>query len=309
MTFTAHIFKKISDLAASGGVRFVAIQRRDYPMSSPIPPVELSTLAEGTDEEKAAYLRARGIEIATFIDRFLQENQLPPPDKHGAGGGFAVVGWSLGCVFALAALANLDALDDAAQARFSRHMRSLVLLDAPHSALGMPGAPQTWTPFRDDSIPLALRAPFFNNWISAYFAHGDLGARGLDAIEYIVPAPTRAPSIYNMDSAEHAANIYNDTVWASDAPLLANCSTQLHATYQKVVFDKTLRERLPKMRICALVADAAASFSLVAMLKMREDDEAHGGKNIEIRVVKGRNHFMHWDDPETTLRAILDTMV
>lgn len=106
----------------------MSIQRRDFPGSTPLSAADLNVLKSGTDEEKAQHVRDRGVEIATFIDKFVQQNELPSPDEKGSGGGFAVLGWSLGGAFALAASANVDALADAARARFARYMRSIVML-------------------------------------------------------------------------------------------------------------------------------------------------------------------------------------
>ena len=71
--------------------------------------------------------------------------------------------------------------------------------------------PKAWTPLLDESMPLPVRASFFNNWITSYFTHGDLSKRDPDAIEYIVPSPTRVPAIYNMTPEQREAIIYNDS--------------------------------------------------------------------------------------------------
>ncbi|GJE99279.1 alpha/beta hydrolase [Phanerochaete sordida] len=306
--FSAHVFEKLATVAKSSGVRLVAIMRRDYPGSTPIPPADVESISTGTDDDRAAYLRARGIEIAAFVDKFVETHNVPPPTASGKGGGFAILGWSMGSAFANAAVVNADALNEAAQARFSRYMRSLIYLDAPYVALGIPKAEKFWTPILDESIPLHLRVPFFANWITSYFAHGDFSTRDPDVVEYIVPSPTRVPSIYHMNDAQREAIVCGESTWTSEVPFMVFCEPQFYATYQRAAFDEAVRDRFPNMKVWALVGDCGASFAFTALFKMQEEDEACGGGNINFRIIKGGNHFMHWDDPEDTLKVILDTM-
>ncbi|EKM50560.1 uncharacterized protein PHACADRAFT_178299 [Phanerochaete carnosa HHB-10118-sp] len=309
MAFTCHAFEKIAIVASSAGVRFVAISRRDYPGSTPLSATDLRVLNDGTDEEKAQHVRNRGVEIATFIDKFVEQNELPPPDEKGSGGGFAILGWSLGGTHAFATVTNIDALADAARARFAHYMRLLIMLEVPDLPIGITPAPKSWGPTQYKSIPLDLRLPFFSGWITSYFTHGDLSKRDIDEIEYIVPSPAGVPSIYNMSAEQRAAIVYNDCALTSEIPLMTCCAAQLHATYEKAAFSKKLREILPNMKVLSLVGDSAASFTLVAMFVMEKDDAAHGGGNIQFRLIEGGNHLMFWDKPEVTLRTILDTMV
>lgn len=108
-------------------MRFVAVNRRDYPGSTPLSADEIGVLNSGTDDQKADFLKARGVEFATFVDLFAEKNSLPPISADGSTGGFAILGWSLGCSFALASVAAIDALPAPAQARWKDGMRSLIL--------------------------------------------------------------------------------------------------------------------------------------------------------------------------------------
>lgn len=114
-------------LAQGSNVRFVAVNRRDYPGSTPLPAEDTALLTSGTDEQKAAFLKARGVELATFVDKFIERNEVPPISTDGHTGGFALLGWSLGNAIALAAVANVDSLSATAQARWTSGMRALIL--------------------------------------------------------------------------------------------------------------------------------------------------------------------------------------
>ena len=92
-------------------------------------------MQSGTDDEKTALVNKRGVEIATFIDRFTVRNGILPISADGKTGGFSIVGWSLGSGFALSAIANIHALSLEAQARFATHLRAVILQGMPPSCV------------------------------------------------------------------------------------------------------------------------------------------------------------------------------
>lgn len=121
------VFQKVMSLAPKYGLRIVAINRRDHPGSTPFTPAELQVLASGTDEEKGSFVRARGLELATFADNFIKQNNLPPISEDGKGGGIALLGWSLGSTVTLACVANIDSLPAEVQSRFKLYLRAHIL--------------------------------------------------------------------------------------------------------------------------------------------------------------------------------------
>ena len=120
-------FEKVMAHASEANVRFVAISRRDYPGSTPFSPQDLEAFSSPSSEDKQALLRDRGLEISTFICNFIEQNGLLPISNDGKSGGFALVGYGFGTVFALAAVANLDMLSVSFQTRWGAHMRGLLL--------------------------------------------------------------------------------------------------------------------------------------------------------------------------------------
>ena len=173
------VFNKVAALAGQYGIRFVAINRRDYPESTPFSPSDIQVLSTGTDDEKAGFLRARGVEIATFIDRFAERNETTEVSADGKTGGFAILGWSLGCALVHAAVAHVDGLPSALKRRFSNNLRALIFegksssqhiqaarsLKSPSGlpivSIGTPIPPKAWSPHMDTTIPTELRDGFF----------------------------------------------------------------------------------------------------------------------------------------------------
>lgn len=132
------IFEKVMALAQGSNIRIVAVNRRDYPGSTPLTTEDTAILASGSDEQKAAFLKARGVEVATFIDLFVERNGVPPISPDGHTGGFALLGWSLGNAIVLSAVANVESLPPAAQDRWTSGMRALILHGTPQSLLVFP---------------------------------------------------------------------------------------------------------------------------------------------------------------------------
>ncbi|KAM5543809.1 hypothetical protein V8D89_002426 [Ganoderma adspersum] len=304
--FTGPIWDRVIALAPKAGVRFVAVNRRDYPGSTPFSADEIGVLNSGTDDQKADFLKARGVEFATFVDLFAEKNSLPPISADGSTGGFAVLGWSLGCSFALASVAAVDALPAPAQARWKDGMRSLILQEPPTVSLGKPIPPDAWTPLVDQSMPAEARTPFFSHWISSYFAHGDLSTRDPAAISYVVPSIARAPTIYGMSDAELARTVYEPSALGSDMTFMISSAPQIAAAYRKAMFDRGLRALVPRMRAVVFSGDATASFSIPSQWAVEDDDKAAGGGFVAVKWIPGFNHLAHVAEPGEALQVYMD---
>lgn len=84
----------------------------------------------GSDDEKAHFINCRGVELANFIDTFIQNNQLPPISDDAKTGGVALLGWSAGTLITAAAIVNLDTLSEASKKRFKSHLRGHIMQGA-----------------------------------------------------------------------------------------------------------------------------------------------------------------------------------
>jgi len=83
---------------------------------------------------------------------------------------------------------------------------------------------------------------------------------------------------------------------------------QALAIYRKACFDRSIRELLPKMKITRLVGDSTASFSIASFWQMQDDDLTNGGGMVNFRMIRGANHFVHWDNPEMALQVYIDAL-
>ena len=307
LTSGAVSFQKVLKLAPTSGLRIVAINRRDYPHSSPFSPAELDAMATGSDTDKAIFLSCRGLEIMTFIDKFIQQYDLPAISGDGKTGGVALAGWSLGNIVTCAAASSAERLSPNVKFRLAKYLRALVLQgtwykdgcssspillsDPPTVALGLHTRP-AWFPLRDPQIPARERVDYTCQWLTSYFKHGALETRSPDSLSSYLGSTHRAPSIFNMH--DHLSEIlYPPPVTeGSDSYLMGNFESQLLANYRKACFDHATRVLLPKMKIWELSFDASVPDCIFALWDIQDDNTAHGGDLVNFEVVHGANHFV-----------------
>ena len=141
-------------------------------------------------------------------------------------------------------------------------------------------------------MPAEVRMAFFSHWITSYFKHGDLSSRDPKEISYVVPATSRAPTIYSMTEEEIKRSIYEPSAFGSDMAFMIFSGPQIAATYKKAVFDEDLRALVPKLKFTVFSGDATASFSIPSQWEIEDDDKAAGGGFINIKWIPGFNHLV-----------------
>ncbi|KAF5339190.1 hypothetical protein D9611_011222 [Ephemerocybe angulata] len=281
IAFNAKVFQKVIDLAQASSVRIVAMNRSDYPGSSTLSEKELSLLS-GSEDDCALYLSNRGADVLAFVDRFIQGNRLPAISEDGQTGGVAILGWSLGSSFAIAALASALKADSAVQSRLSRYIRALILEDPASVALGIPMPELNWAPGLDESIPPQERLPFNIAWLTSYFDHGDLSKRDRKTLTYASPSIARVPSIYSM-YPQYSEIVDVAPLMGSDGLHMVKLGGPSRDVYEQVFFGKDIRALLPRLKV--------------------QDDNAKYGGNVNLEMFPKTNHFVHWDDPELAIAS------
>ena len=126
-TFYSPIFNRLIPLAPKYNIRIVAITRRDYSGSAPYTSAELEVIMHGDTAAKTGFLQARALEIASFLEKFTQENNLPQSSPDGKQGGIALLGWSLGNVLALSVVGLAQHFPRGLQDNLDPYLRRLVL--------------------------------------------------------------------------------------------------------------------------------------------------------------------------------------
>ncbi|TFK82032.1 hypothetical protein K466DRAFT_315818 [Polyporus arcularius HHB13444] len=299
MVFCAPIYERIMKSSADAGVRFVAVNRRDYPGSTPLSEEDLRVLESGTDEERATFLRTQAVQLATFLDRYIQQHNIPAISSDRKTGGILLLGWSLGCTFGLSILSNADIYPEAMRTRLALYLRSYIMFEPPTVAIGSPRPKQLWSPVIDTTLPEDQRSAAFVVWVTSYFKHGDLSTRDTDVISYWIPARSRAPSIFNFTDDEYARAVYMPPGDKSEMLFMFFSEPAIQQTYNKACFDRSIRALFPGMKIWVLSGDVTSPHGIPAFWSMEDDDAKHGGGFIEFRWVPGANHFHFWESPST----------
>ena len=157
---------------------------------------------------------------------------------------------------------------------------------------GLPMPAQIYSPELDTFIPEGSRLRAMVIWLTSYFQHGDLSTRDTNIIEYVVPATSRQPSIYNMSQKDMTEIIEEAPYSAFDTPMALNCMPQTHAVYERANFDKSIKALLPHLKIWVLTGGATLSFPIAALWTIQDDEKAHGCNDINYKMLPHMNHFV-----------------
>jgi pimeloyl-ACP methyl ester carboxylesterase len=306
--FDQGIFQKVQALMPTSGARFIAINRRDYPQSTPYSAAEIHVITNGTDADRTQFSTARGVELLTFVSQFILQNALPQISNDGSSGGVVLIGWSLGNPLPIAAVANIDKVPSTMQTQLAAYMRGLIMQEPAPNILGLPTPAQNWAPLIDTSFPAEDQIPMFNIWVTSYFQHGDLSTRALNQLSWVVPAVFRPPSIFNMTASQFDSIVLNGTNVVNDLLSVLNFGPQLLLNYRQSNFNTTIRKLLPKMKNSLECGDVSLAFSIAAFWDVEDDNEAAGGGFVSFDLVHGVNHFIHWDNPETARDVYLNSV-
>jgi hypothetical protein len=119
-------------LAPTHSVRLIAVQRRDYPGSTPLQDAELAPLASGDPASVLRFFLARSIELAAFVQHVVNLG-IPPLKNDGRNcvGGIALTGWSLGNLYGLSLLDHVEELPKPLAEVIKTHVKTYVAYGTP----------------------------------------------------------------------------------------------------------------------------------------------------------------------------------
>ncbi|KAH9945647.1 hypothetical protein B0H21DRAFT_860599 [Amylocystis lapponica] len=320
--FHSDIFALMFPFVAANHFRLVM---RDYPKSTPYSATELAVIQSGDFTSRSAFIAARGVEIAAFLEWFIKEHDIPPlsvvAGADGTGdivtGGVSVSGWSYGNAIILSFLAHADKLSGQTRDFLESYLRTYIIYDAPCYAFGIPYHPELYSPLRDSTLTPKQTSEQFALWVSSYYAYSPRILSHLDSFnnmkEIITemakirdpitdPPLHQTPTLLRMSAEEIASCADTEGGPRSHVPLLITLNREVYSanTHDALVAPKAwLRMRTVAvwcdMSICDCVLAAA---HLTEMLKMWPST----GRKVEVRRMEGTNHFAHWESPESTVQ-------
>ncbi|KAI0089050.1 hypothetical protein BDY19DRAFT_122499 [Irpex rosettiformis] len=169
--FHGATFRPSFQHALSKNIRMVAINQREYPGSSPLNDHEIANVWSSDPNRQANALREQAVELAVFMARFIDGENIPAPKRVNGQevGGVSFLAWSQGNGPLLSLLANISQLDNRTNAVLERYMRTVFVYDPPSMILGVPSPPDTVTPIDNPEVPFENKAQEFIDWAAAYW--------------------------------------------------------------------------------------------------------------------------------------------
>ncbi|KAH9945645.1 hypothetical protein B0H21DRAFT_744030 [Amylocystis lapponica] len=317
--FYSGIFSRMLPFVAAHKFRLVTVNLRDYPKSTPFSATDLAVIQSGDFTSQSALIAARGVEIATFLEWFIKEHNIPPlsvaasPDGTGdiVTGGVSVSGWSYGNAIILSFLAHADMLSEQTRVFLESYLRTYIMYDATCYAFGIA------YPLRDPSVgTLKHASDEVGIALSSYYAYSPRILSNLDSFstteELLVEMaksqnpivdqpPHQLPTLLRMSAEEIASCVDKEGAPRSHMPLLTTINSEVYAAnmHDALIVPKAWLQ----MRTVAVWCDMSvcdtvfAAAQLTTMLKTWPST----GRKVEVRRMKGANHFPHWDSPESTV--------
>ncbi|KAF8643345.1 hypothetical protein AX16_009074 [Volvariella volvacea WC 439] len=304
--FNAGVYTNLLPIASDYGFRIVALNRRDYPPTTALSAAELAPLSQGVAGE-LAFFRERGKELGLFLDAFIQKNNIPAA-RSDRTGGIVLVGWSLGCMFTHAFLANPDVFTSTILARLNKYVHTVVQHDAGPAQMGFSNPPEY-----DISLwlepDLKKRFSLFRDWATGYYRHQNANpvTGNTSTIEF--NTPTSQPHTLSKLSPQQLSLLTDFNAFAgSETTLVFMGPDSLKEIMRRALFDPALASVLPNTRVRYYHGGTTPGI-LVYATWLLEDCAAdpfpvYGGKkarDVQVTRSPSGNHFIFYDQPGTAL--------
>ncbi|KAJ7851351.1 hypothetical protein B0H13DRAFT_2360190 [Mycena leptocephala] len=292
-TFHSGTFQPLNPFAHPNSLRIISVNRREYRGSSPYSAQELTAFAEGTDAERASLLEQQGRDLAMFLDGLLPELSIPQT------GGIALIG----CVH--------RTLPTATQERLSSFIHTVVMLQSPSLALGVP-IPSGWLILHTDpNIAPESRGFAFAKWVSSYFIHGDLSSHDIDHLTYTNPDPSKSATVETLSPEElFAMTDFGPAEKYDNIIGLPPFAGAVFKQTNKALFDPMVRAAWSQTRFWTLYGSAEPWPIIYGAWFL--EDQSHEMNNpklaIEFKVIDGSNHFLVWEDSEKAINELKECL-
>ncbi|KAJ7123104.1 Alpha/Beta hydrolase protein [Mycena epipterygia] len=251
-TFHANVFQHLLPLAAARSVRIVCINRREV-------------YASGSEQERAALMSEAGVNLALCVDGIIQQCALP------SGGHVALVGWSLGNTFTLAAISSIMSVPPQTRDRLQSFVKTIIMWDPPSHALGIASPPNAYVPLYDLTLEPAARGPAFGKWVASYFVHDMPITNLITLADFSVELP-----------------------FASVVSAIVN----------KALFDPEVRAAWGNTKVAYMYARATTWNILFAAWKIEEGAQK-AEASIIFHPIEGANHFLMWEGPGKAMGELI----
>ncbi|KAI0066921.1 hypothetical protein BV25DRAFT_1820041 [Artomyces pyxidatus] len=315
------IFHPILQYAKPLNLRVVLVNRRDYRGSTALSNDELDLLRppNTTPETQAAFLRARGLEVAEFLAWFARTERIPSIEQ---GGGLSVVGWSSANGLLLAMFANLDAVPQETLEAVEPYLHTFIHFDGPRWTLGY-----AWL----DCFPRRFantlhmsedeRFDAFKEWVAPYYAHPYLTTSSYnrdpstDLTTDIAtnPAPEKVSTFDRMTREEQESVSARFALFGSEGLVRNVLPGVWKRNMRKALFGEGLEEmQWKRVKVVFLQCSeslwetTSAMWEVEEVYENKQRDGDTRGRKMQFHLMKEANHMPMWDQPERLTKLLAE---
>ncbi|KAH9933983.1 uncharacterized protein BXZ73DRAFT_100821 [Epithele typhae] len=314
------MFAKLVPLAHKHNSRVVFVNRRDYPGAKPYDAAELAVLKEAAavvsaDPAKAhsllaPFMKERAREVFDLLAHIVEEGNITLPQKEKNTGGIIVGGWSFGTAWMTALLAHVADFSAGSPVAVDAYVRRVILHDGSYPILGYPSpdSPDNYNPTLDPAFfDLSTDPTVALRWVSGYFAHGDTEA----TLQKRVPLDTPTPTLLTLTPEETASALcVTPGLPGGSDQLLFNTGVDcglFTALREAALATPSDARGWPAVEVRYVWCEASVWEMVWCAWSIRKEMEEKVAGMREVRILRlpKANHFVHWDEPERSLKVFL----
>ncbi|KAF8843471.1 hypothetical protein BDN67DRAFT_1008892 [Paxillus ammoniavirescens] len=306
LSFNGSVFRSLFPFAGDANYRIVGLYRRGYPPTTAWKETDPNPLDKDQQEE---YLRQEALQLAGFLSKFATSQAIPKINEEQKIGGIVVLGWSLGASYLHSLLAYLDALPADQLKDLETYLYAVVSHDTNLRAHGLPDpvGSDIWSHF--DPVE---RFEYFMTLVTGYYTHRNVQSRNLDDLEYKTPTLNLGASHDDLLGQQYAGMTSMDMFTGPDLSKLLIDRELMEACTRRALFDVTLAQKLPKLRVRYICGGQTVGNSIHVMHKLEDalngdpsqlfGEGATKARDARFTYLEWGNHFLFRDDPRRALQ-------
>ncbi|KIJ08394.1 hypothetical protein PAXINDRAFT_172940 [Paxillus involutus ATCC 200175] len=304
-SFNGSVFRSLFPCAGDSNYRIVGLYRRGYPPTTAWKETEPNPLDKDQQEE---FLKQEALQLAGFLTKFATSQAIPKINEEQKTGGIVVLGWSLGASYLHSLLAYLDVLPADQLKDLETYLYAVVSHDTNLSAHGLPD------PIAGDfgsQLDPVERFEYFMTLVTGYYTHPNVQSHNLDDLEF-TPTPNLGASHDDLGGQEYVGMTSIDMFTGPDLSRILIGRELLEALTRRALFDVTLAQKLPRVRVRYICGGQTMGNLIHAMHKLEEawngdpsqlfGEGATKARDARFTYLEWGNHFSFRDDPRRALQ-------
>jgi len=338
--WSSAVFQKALPEAKKKGIRLIALNRRQFPESTPYSEEELAFLKQPNfDRTKSlVFMQKRSFELIGFVHHAIEKLSLPALSSDGVGN-ITILAWSLGNIYSFSIMGCFN--DSELPVPFKKTVKecisSIILFDPPVEACGIRPTEEyhSWPEkiFAENQDPNdpgnpAKAAKAIFDWTTGWYQydHSSLEIKREDFIESN-NHPIRPPTTESAPDAQDLLASAYPPSYESENLITAGLSLGAYRVIALYVLDKAKRHRKDREEVRApfsgvgeedLLADKKLSWlwcenaawpcAFSPHLHRREFGFDGSDPKRQMVALPNANHFLQWEDPERFIDSVLPLM-